>query len=339
LYINDRFYGATTNPVTLQNALNLRLESHVPDNPTARVEYVSNVDIRTGLFPVSAIREVGRLRDLINSEVAGERMYTVVRNDTPSQIALKNGISLDELVRLNPNILRRLLPGDQIVISHSVPFLGIKTTLEEVYEQTTPFETRRVENSSRYRGYTNVSVRGRNGTTRITAEVTYVNGVEAERVIKNTTVLEAPVTEVVEIGTRTAVPLPAAAVSASIGSGSNLAWPTHSRRISVGLHGYRGHTGIDIPDRIGTPIFSADDGYVVSVRHLAYGYGRHLLIDHGNGMQTLYAHCSQIFVQAGQTVTKGQHIAAIGSTGRSTGPHLHFEIRVNGRIMNPLHYY
>ena len=98
------------------------------------------------------------------------------------------------------------------------------------------------------------------------------------------------------------------------------------------------HTGIDIPASTGTPIVAANSGVVKYVRYNTTGYGYHLLIDHGDGYYTLYAHTSKILVSAGQTVTKGQTIALVGATGRVTGPHLHFEVYVNKVRTNPLNY-
>jgi murein DD-endopeptidase MepM/ murein hydrolase activator NlpD len=118
------------------------------------------------------------------------------------------------------------------------------------------------------------------------------------------------------------------------GSG-RFAWPT------VGLltqQFWSGHSGIDIANRTGTPIYAADDGYVVLSGRDTWGYGNQVVIDHGNGFKTRYAHLNTILVKAGDTVKKGQKIGLMGSTGRSTGPHLHFEVIYNGVMRNPQGY-
>ena len=101
------------------------------------------------------------------------------------------------------------------------------------------------------------------------------------------------------------------------------------------LGGYRMHTGIDIGASYGSPIIASDDGVVLFTGWYG-GYGNTVILDHGSGLSTLYAHCSAILVSQGQQVARGQAIARVGATGYATGPHLHFEIRVNGVPVNPL---
>lgn len=120
-----------------------------------------------------------------------------------------------------------------------------------------------------------------------------------------------------------------------------LAYPTSVRTISAGYPRYPSgayHSGVDFACPMGTSVYASDGGYVAVVKYLNYSYGYHILINHGNGISTLYAHNSKILVSQGQTVTKGQKIAETGSTGNSTGPHLHFEVRKNGNPVNPLSY-
>jgi murein DD-endopeptidase MepM/ murein hydrolase activator NlpD len=111
------------------------------------------------------------------------------------------------------------------------------------------------------------------------------------------------------------------------------AWPTRG----VLTQGYwSGHLGIDIGNVTGTPIYAADDGYIVLAGQDTWGYGNQVLIDHGNGFLTRYAHLHRIHVKAGASVKKGQQIGLMGSTGRSTGPHLHFEVIYQRIRRNPL---
>jgi len=98
------------------------------------------------------------------------------------------------------------------------------------------------------------------------------------------------------------------------------------------------HSGLDIAAPTGTPIYAAAAGTVTNVVYMTTSYGIHAKIQHANGVETLYAHCSELYVTEGQYVAQGELIGAVGSTGRSTGPHLHLEIRANGQTLNPQHY-
>jgi murein DD-endopeptidase MepM/ murein hydrolase activator NlpD len=122
---------------------------------------------------------------------------------------------------------------------------------------------------------------------------------------------------------------------AGAGTGQ-FAWPT-SGRISQGYSWY--HKAVDIANKDAPDILAADGGTVILAGWVPpMAYGNHVIIDHGNGFVTLYAHLSQIYVGVGQKVARGQAIGKMGSTGRSTGIHLHFEIRQNGSAQNPLNF-
>ena len=101
---------------------------------------------------------------------------------------------------------------------------------------------------------------------------------------------------------------------------------------------WSGHRAIDIGTRTGNAVWAADAGYVVFIGWDPYGYGNHIIVNHGNGFETLYAHLSAVLVRSGQSVRRGQVLGLAGSTGRSTGPHLHFEVRYLGVQRNPLNY-
>ncbi|MFH1226003.1 MAG: peptidoglycan DD-metalloendopeptidase family protein [bacterium] len=118
-------------------------------------------------------------------------------------------------------------------------------------------------------------------------------------------------------------------------AGGEMLWPVASRRITQ-YYSWR-HHGLDIGAPMGTPIYAAESG-VIEIVGWGLGYGNQIVIDHGDGKKTRYGHCSQIYAQKGQAVNKGQAIGAIGSTGWSTGPHLHFEVMIWNNKYNPLNY-
>lgn len=117
--------------------------------------------------------------------------------------------------------------------------------------------------------------------------------------------------------------------------GASFIWPTVASLFTQGFSWY--HRGVDLANRASPPIFAADGGVVIVAGWPdGFGYGNRVAIDHGNGYRTLYAHLSNIYVSVGQTVSRGQTIGQMGSTGRSTGTHLHFEISYKGVSLNPL---
>ncbi|MEK7606719.1 MAG: M23 family metallopeptidase [Patescibacteria group bacterium] len=133
----------------------------------------------------------------------------------------------------------------------------------------------------------------------------------------------------------TAIPAPAVR-PAPAPKVAGMLWPTESRRITQ-YFSWR-HPALDIAAPKGTPIYASDDGVVIFVEQRYTGYGWQVMVDHGNGLKTRYAHASKIYVKKGQRVSKGDVLALMGSTGKSTGPHLHFEIYVSGRRVNPFTY-
>lgn len=131
-------------------------------------------------------------------------------------------------------------------------------------------------------------------------------------------------------------------------SSSGLMWPSRDSTRIASYYGWREvhpvygygrmHYGIDIDASYGTDILSSADGVVTLVLFDDVGYGWYIIVYHGDGISTLYAHCSKVLVKEGQNVKQGQVLGLVGTTGASTGPHIHYEVRVNGKPQNPLDY-
>ena len=156
-----------------------------------------------------------------------------------------------------------------------------------------------------------------------TAKVKTENGIEFQREVLSEEVLSEPVTEIRRVGTKT----PPQFIRPASGYLSS----RYGRRWG------RNHNGIDIAGSHGSAIKAAAAGTVTYSGWMS-GYGNYVIIDHGNGYQTAYGHNSSLLVSKGQRVSQGQTIAKMGNTGRSTGTHLHFEIKKNGVFQNPLGY-
>lgn len=221
-----------------------------------------------------------------------------------------------------------------------LPYLGVQIRCTEVYAEPIPFETETVRDNSKYIGYSGVRVAGQPGERRVTADVIYVNGVEQYREILREETVREPVTQVVAVGAYRVN----ANAQPGVSTGTFL-WPLPSCRTiysPFGTRDGRRHSGIDISGNgvMGKDILAADGGRVLQTNTAGWGsgYGLYVILDHGNGYVTMYAHCSEVLVEPGDAVTQGQLIARVGNTGNSFGAHLHFEIRVNGSAVDPTPY-
>lgn len=332
LYVDDVFLGAALDQRRIQLLLDGILDKYRTGDENERVEFVKDVRFQEGLYPITSIADYNSMADVLTSEVAGEVVYTVEPGDAPTLIAQKQDVPYAELKQLNPNIEEELFVGQKVLISRSEPFLKVKRVVREVYDEEIPFTTHETVDKNQVKGYNRVVSYGEKGLQEITADVVYIDGVETERQVLSTKVLKEPVAQEVVAGT--AAPL---ATVASSNSSSSFMWPVDGGYVSCGINGYWGHTGMDIACSRGTAIRASASGTVVIAKQQG-AYGIHVMIDHGNNVQTLYAHCSGLNVKVGDYVNQGDLIAYVGMTGRATGNHCHFEVRINGRYMDPAMY-
>lgn len=186
--------------------------------------------------------------------------------------------------------------------------------------------------------YEKVVTEGEKGAEQINVRLTYVDGLFVESTVIDTKVKKYPVTEEIIKGSKQGIVEEETNTGTSTGS---FIWPlphTHNLTSYFEWRWGRMHQGIDIAGGgdYGQPIIAADGGTVTFAGNDGGGYGNYVMIDHGNGYMTVYGHASSLAVSTGEYVSQGQTIAYVGSTGNSTGPHLHFEIRENGVQINPL---
>ncbi len=219
--------------------------------------------------------------------------------------------------------------------------LTVKTT--EVITEKEPMEFEEVTKKTDrlYVGQTKVRREGSAGVKEVVKEVTKENGKTVEEDLLYETVLKEPKSRIVLSGTRQqeeAFAVSAEGNPARRGSGT-LAAPVSSLNITSGFgpRWGRTHLGVDLGMPSGSSIFAVDAGTVIFTGYSG-SYGNLVKVDHGNGIVTYYAHCSNILANQGQIVKKGDVIAQVGSTGNSTGPHLHFEVRINGENVDPMDY-
>ncbi len=275
-------------------------------------------------------------------------LYTVVSESTELQQFLNS--ALDTAAAQSPDgraeYVHKLetVPGlyftDSIIklsdaaqMLQNANLLQVKTIINSTYTQELEFETIEEENEKMYSGVKRVTQKGVNGTKEVNADIVYVDGAEVERRIISETVVKEATPKIVQVGTKQL------AYSGSIGaSGSgSLTFPVPGYSYITTEFGQGGHRGMDICAPYGTPIYACDSGTVVEAGS-HYSWGNYIKIDHGNGTATLYAHCSALLVSAGQTVSRGDAIGLVGSTGASSGNHCHLEVYINGGLVNPRGY-
>jgi murein DD-endopeptidase MepM/ murein hydrolase activator NlpD len=260
-----------------------------------------------------------------------EKKYVAQPGDVLGTIANNHGITLADFLALNPGLTEESVVniGQEVNVTALKPYLEIIVEREENRKEPIPFANQVVEDANMPKGETRVQQEGKNGERSVNYRISTQNGATISSVVTSETVLTEPVPHIVVKGTKE-IP--------SRGTG-NLAWPTVGGYISShqGQRWGRAHKGIDIARPSNRTIKAADNGKVVSAGYDG-GYGNKIVIDHQNGLRTVYAHLDSISVSVGQTVSQGSAIGVMGSTGNSTGVHLHFEVYKNGALQNPANY-
>jgi murein DD-endopeptidase MepM/ murein hydrolase activator NlpD len=301
---------------------------------TVGISFAEKVEVVKEFVDRDSITGITEATGLITKENEENKTYAVVKGDTLSGIAAKNDMKLSKLYELNPGVKEKrfINIGQELIITVPEPELSISTEEKVIYTKPIKRDVKKVENKNKYNGTNTVLDNGYDGEMEVTAIVTKVNGHEKSRSVVGEKVIKEPKDKVIEIGIK---PFP------SKGATGNFIYPVVGARVTSPFGYRRGgfHHGLDLGHLpIGAPIRASDGGRVVFAGWKSRTYGYCVDIDHGNGVLTRYAHCNKVLVKKGQNVSQYQQIAELGNTGRSTGPHVHFEIRFNGVAANPKKY-
>lgn len=343
IYVDGEFLCAVKNESDAKRVFNSILEAEPDYGGDGIVTFVQSIDYVEGLYPDSeyTVWDSSKLAQTVSSEVGNDSFYTAAEGDTLADVAERFGLTADALLELNPGQTygARLQEGDRLRVSAADKFLTVKVVKTEVVNESIPFDTVEVPSDALYTGTSRTVVSGVDGIEQVTNLVTYIDGKKVnEREVSRLT-LQEPVDKRVQVGTKALD----AGYNYSQHYGGVLVWPAVNAFNINSPYGWRWgklHSALDIGSSSGTSlgklvVAAAAGTVVISGVHSSYGY--YIKIDHGNGFQTLYAHCLEgsLMVNVGDHVDAGQAIARVGQSGYATGPHLHFEVRVNGTCVDP----
>jgi murein DD-endopeptidase MepM/ murein hydrolase activator NlpD len=316
---------------SLLNDIRAPYESQLENSEIISLDFAEEVEIVQVEVSEYDIDNYEQLLAFLQKGTTEERIHVVESGDNLWIIADQYHLTVDELISANPTVDPVLIhPGDELSLIIPKPFIGVQTVELATLEENIPFDTEYEYVSWLYNDEYSTKIKGEYGIKEVEAKIVKENGLEVAREVLSEEVVEEPITRVVYNGTQTPPPkkgtgsfinpLPAGYVTSRYGS----RWG-----------GF--HYGIDIGAKTGTAIKAADGGEVIYAGWFG-DYGYMVEIDHGGGFTTRYGHCSQIYVSVGEKVYQGKTIAAVGSTGYSTGPHVHFEVRKYGSPVNPDYY-
>lgn len=300
-------------------------------NSIVEVDTAEKVDIEQ---VKASNKEIKNKDELINYIINGtneEQKYIVEEGDTYWTIAEYFNMTLDELITANPNSdPEHIQIGDELNLIVPKPFLNVKVKRKIKQEERIPYETEYNKVSYMFSDEQIIDREGEYGVSEIEALVTDQNGIQIAKEVLSEKIVTEPVTEIITTGIQDPPPkkgtgyfinpLPGSYISSSFGSRSG-----------------DFHLGQDMAKAAGSSIQAADGG-TVTFAGWSGTYGYAIDIDHGGGFTTRYAHCSELYVSVGEKVYQGKVIGAVGSTGLASGPHLHFEVRKYGSVVNPSSY-
>lgn len=337
LYLDGELTAICSDGVALQSYLSSLIEPYEdPDDPNTIVGFNKEVELENGIYFNESFQDYEDVEAKLSGVQQAQQVYTVQAGDTLWGIAQKNDLTFKELCALNPDFKGEALSekssiheGDELIITKQESMLEVRITKIVTWEEEIPYSTVSEKSGDYLLGTQKTVQNGVNGIRSVTAERVYdTNGVQLSQQIIKTEVVQEPVNQKILIGTK----------NAYISGTGQFIWPVPNYRYCSRWYG-GSHRGVDICAPLNTPIYASAAGTVQKAGYERAGagtnYGYSIILNHGNGYTTIYAHCSSLVVTAGQYVKQGQLVGYMGSTGRSTGVHLHFEIRKNGTYIPP----
>jgi len=336
IYIDGKKVGSVVDKETAANVLQDIKDKYKSDKKGSEIEeavIVEDIEVRRTNSDLGDILDEEGMVDKLCTSGNKETVHKVVVGETLADIARDYGTTEAQLKQDNPGVNpKKLEVGSSLIIKTKGPVMTVKITEVRTYDKTVKYKTIKKKDKEMYEGYSEIDQEGKNGKSVLTDRTVSVNGEVVETENLKTEVKKEPVAKIMRVGTKERPP--------TVGSGKFI-WPAQAGTYTItstfkwrwGRH----HDGIDMGCRQGTIVMAADGGTVTYAGYMG-GYGILVIIDHQNGMESYYGHNSSLTVSTGDKVFQGQQIAYSGNTGRSTGPHIHFGIKVNGSFVDPMNY-
>lgn len=337
IYVNGDKVGAVqkkTQAADVLKAIEERYASGKKGAEIQKAEILETVEVKKSNTNLRNVSSVDEMTDILCTSGKKETVHTIVAGETLKDIADTYRTTEENLVADNEGVdPHKLNVGETLLIRQNAPLLTVRITEQRIYEHTVKYKTIEKKTDEMYEGEEEIKQEGKNGKEEVTERMVSINGEIGEDgiTVLNREVEKKAVNKIVLVGTAERPP--------SVGDGKYI-WPLAGSYTVTSRFGHRWgrhHDGIDLGTPTGNDVRAADGGIVTRAGYFG-GYGYCIDIDHQNGQSTRYGHLSRILVSPGQEVYEGEHIAESGNTGRSTGPHLHFEIRIGGTPRDPLAY-
>lgn len=315
-----------------ENVLQQLKDAYTPEDlKVGSVTFEEKVELADVPVSLGEVMPAGKAVQLIKEGKQKKVVHLVKEGDSLWSIAHDYNMHVADLREANPSIKGEHLDLNQEVNLVALePMITVVITGERTDKENLAYKKVVETNRNMWRGREDVKVRGKNGQIEVTYKLVMKNGALVSKDVVSEKVLKKPVDQVVVRGSKLVI--------ASRGGGGKVGWPIVGRITSAygRRHGGR-HTGLDIDGYKGEPVGAAASGVVTSAGW-GGGYGKMVVIKHNNGLVTRYAHLSKIEVSVGQSVDRGDLVGLVGSTGHSTGSHLHFEVISGGSFQNPTKY-
>lgn len=334
LNVDGQDVGALKTQEDMENIIEMIKEpfrAKIPEGEVLKdIRILQDIKIEKKEIAFNKIKEIEDFHNYLLTNSEEIKIHTVEVGESFWTIAKMYNMSVDDLIAANPDKNPELVKiGDEVKLILPKPVLTVETISEIEYDKEINYDTKIEYDEDMYNTHQNIKVAGEGGSSRILESKIRENGLIVKEEIIKEEITKEPVTEIVIKGSKEP--------PKTMATGDFLR-PTRGRVSSpYGMRNGRMHKGVDIAAGIGTSIKAADGGKVVYSGYRG-AYGKMIEIDHENGYKTRYAHNSKLLVGVGERVYKGQEISKMGSTGRSTGSHLHFEVIKSGNNQNPSKY-